>query len=411
MIAGQEEGERKLLSGVTVLDFTHALAGPFCTRLLKDLGAKVIKVELPVTGDGARYVPSVKKGYSGYFMQHNCGKKSISVNLKHPEGVMIAKELAKVCDVVVENFRPGTMKRLGLDYEGFREINPNIIMCSISGYGQYGPWSDRPGFAAAAHAVSGLMWVTGKTKDPDHPPMTPGAAFGDTGASLHAATAICAALFARERTGKGEYIDVSLLDCLFDQQDSSIETYVMSGGKDAPILSPIYEGSDGWATIALGSSDRQWKRFTEAIERPDLLEDKRFHPKENRMQSQALLAEVIDDWLKTFEHIDDALEKLNHGGIVSARILPISEAIEHPQIKAREMMVEIDHPVLGKVSFVNTPFRLKNTKAGLEGLPPELGEHNEEVLSGYLRYSREKIAKLEREGVIYEQTSDNEETR
>jgi len=402
MTAGQEEVGNRLLSGVKVLDFSQALAGPFCTRILKDLGAEVIKVEAPGVGDGARNVPFVKKGYSGYFMQQNCGKKSISLNLKHSEGVKIAKELAKSCDVVVENFRPGVMKRFGLDYENLKMINPAIIMCSISGYGQYGPWRSRPGYAAAAHALSGLMWVTGKNKDPDHPPMTPGAAFGDTGASLHASTAICAALFARDRTGEGEYIDVSLLDCLFDQQDSSIETYVMSEGKSFnALLSPIFEGADGWATIAVGSADRQWQRMTEAMERPDLLKDSRFHPTEKRMNNRALLDEVISDWLKSFERIDDALEKLETAGIVSARVLPIPEAIEHPQIKAREMMVEIDHPILGKVPVVNTPFRLKNRKAGLEGLPPELGEHNEEVLSEYLGYSREMIAKLGKEGVIY----------
>jgi crotonobetainyl-CoA:carnitine CoA-transferase CaiB-like acyl-CoA transferase len=342
-------------------------------------------------------------------MQHNCGKKSISLNLKRPEGVDLGGRRIIKKDVVVENFRPGTMKRFGLDYDSLREINPKIIMCSISGYGQYGPWKDRPGYAASAHAVSGLMWVTGKTKDPEHPPMPPGAAFGDTGASLHAATAICAALFARDRTGMGEYIDVSLLDCVFDQQDSAIETYVISGGEDPPFLSPVYEGRDGWATIHVGANDRQWELLLQVIERPELLKDNRFYPIENRMKNRALIDELISEWLKRFEHIDEALEKLEKAGIVGARILSIPEALEHPQIRAREMMVEVDHPVLGKVPFINTPFRLKNSKAGLKGLPPEIGEHNEEILSKYLGYSGEKIAELKAAGILYKKAPGEDE--
>jgi len=398
----KERQEKMLLTGVKVLDFTQALAGPFCTRLLHDLGAEVIKVEAPGLGDGARYAPFVKKGYSGYFMQNNCGKKSLSLNLKHPEGVRIAEELVKLCDVVVENFRPKTMDRLGLGYEDLKEINPKIIMCSISGFGQYGPWADRPGYAATAHALSGLMWVTGKNEDPDHPPMAPGAAFGDTGASLHAATAICAALFARDRTSEGEYIDVSLLDCLFDQLDSAVEIHVLSEGRDShAMLSPIYRGRDGWATIALGARDSMWQGLTKAMDRPDLYKDPRFHPLENRVRNRALVDEVLNEWLNTFEHISDALEKLEEAGIPSAPILSIPEALEHPQIKARQMMKEIDHPVLGRVPVINSPFRLKNRSAGLKGLPPELGQHNQEVLSEYLGYSKEMIGELEKEGVIY----------
>lgn len=276
-------------------------------------------------------------------------------------------------------------------------------MCSISGFGQYGPWADRPGFAATAHALSGLMWVQGKNYDPDEPPRAPGAAFGDTGASLHGFGAICAALYWREKTGKGEYIDISLLDALFDQQDSIIEIYVLSEGKDSmALLSPIYEGRDGHATIAVTVSDRDWLKFLKAIDRMDLLEDEFLSKIENRLENRDIILSMLSEWLFTFEHLDDALAILEKEGIVCSRILSPGEAIEHPQIKAREMMVEIDHPVLGKVPIVNSPFRLKNTKAGLEGLPPELGEHNQEILSDLLGYSQEDISKLEKENVIYE---------
>ena len=395
-------GSEQLLSGVRVLDLTQALAGPFCTRLLHDLGAEVIKIEPPRRGDGVRYAPFMKKGYSGYFMQNNCGKKSLCMNLKTEKGIEIFKELVTISDVCVENFTPGVMKKLGLDYESLRKINPRLIMCSISGFGQYGPWAYRSGYAATAHAVSGLMWVTGKNENPDDPPRPPGAAFGDTGASLHALGAINAALYWREKTGKGEYIDISLLDALFDQQDSAIEIHVLSEGKDTgALLSPVYEGRDGYATIAVTPNERDWQKLVKAIGRPELLEDEWFSNVENRWENPDIIISLLKEWLQGFEHIDEALAILDGVGIVNARILSIDEAINHPQIKAREMMIDIDHPVLGKVPIVNSPFRLKSTKAGLKGLPPEIGEHNEEVLSELLEYPQEDILKLEEEGVIY----------
>jgi crotonobetainyl-CoA:carnitine CoA-transferase CaiB-like acyl-CoA transferase len=406
---GKDKGaeSKQLLSGVRVLDLTQYLAGPFCTRLLKDLGAEVIKIEPPPLGDGARYLPYITKGYSGYFIQNNCGKRSLCLNLKTQRGKEIFKKLVSISDVCVENFTPGVMKKLGLDYETLEEINPRLIMCSISGFGQSGPWAHQPGWAATAHAVSGLMWVTGKSNNPDDPPRPPGAAFGDTGASLHALGAICAALYFREKTGRGEYIDMALLDALFDQQDSAIEIYVMSEGKDtSALLSPVYEGRDGYATIIVNYSDRDWEKLVKAINRPELLEDEWLAKMENRMMNRDIIVSLINEWVQSFEHIDDAMAILEEAGIVSTRILSISEAINHPQIQARDMMIEIDHPILGKVPVVNSPFRLKHTKAGLEGLPPEIGEHNEEILSNLLGYSAEDISELKRENVIYKVEKD-----
>ena len=273
-------------------------------------------------------------------------------------------------------------------------------MCSISGFGQYGPWSHRRGLAATAHAMSGVMWVTGKNENPDDPPRPPGAAFGDTGASLHAVSAICAALYYREKTGAGEYIDISLLDALFDQQDSAIEIHALSGGKDkGALLSPVYKGRDGYATIAVNPDDRDWKRLLNAIDRRDLLEDEWLSSAKNRWENPDVINSLIIEWLQGFEHIDDALAILEKVGIVNARILSPAEAINHPQIKAREMMVDIDHPVLGKIPIVNSPFRLKHTKAGLRGLPPEIGEHNEEILR-LLGYSEDDIQKLKVQNIV-----------
>lgn len=393
---------KQLLSGIKVLDLSIALAGPFCSRLLHDLGAEVIKIEAPPRGDLSRYMPYVKDGYSGYFMQQNCGKKSLCLNLKTEEGKKIFKKLIVSSDICIENFTPGVMQKLGLHYDELKKINPRLIMCSISGYGQYGPWSNRRGLAATAHALSGVMWVTGKNRNPDDPPSPPGAAFGDTGASLHALGAICAALYWREKTGKGEYIDISLLDALFDQQDSAIEKYVLSGGDDTvALLSPIYQGRDGYLTIAVNPTDRDWQRLVKALNRPELLEDEWLSDAQNRWGNPDIIISLINEWLQDFEHIDDALEILEKVGIVSARVNSPGEAIEHPQIIAREMIVEIDHPVLGKVPVVNSPFRLKNTKAGLRGVPPEIGEHNEKILMDSLGFSMEDILKFEEKGVIY----------
>jgi len=395
-------GPKQLLSGVKILDITQALAGPFCTRLLHDLGAEVIKIEPPPLGDVARYIRFIKQGYSGYFVQNNCGKKSLCLNLKTEKGKEIFNKLAILSDVCIENFTPGVMKNLGLDYERLSEINPRLIMCSISGFGQYGPWAHRRGLAATAHALSGVMWVTGKNQNPDGPPRPPGAAFGDTGASLHALGAICAALYWREKTGKGEYIDISLLDALFDQQDSSIEIHVLSEGNDtSALLSPVYKGRDGYITVAVNPSDRDWEKLLKAIDRQELLEDEWYSKTENRWDNPDVINSLIEGWLQGFEHIDDALAILEENGLVNARILSPGEAIDHPQIKAREMMVEIDHPILGKVPIVNSPFRLKHTESGLSGLPPEIGEHNTEILSELLGYSQEDILELENRGIIY----------
>lgn len=402
---------KQLLTGIKVLDLTTALAGPFCTRLLHDLGADVIKIEAPPLGDLSRHLPYLKKGYSGYFMQQNCGKMSLCLNLKSEKGKEIFEKLITLSDVCVENFTPGVMQKLGLDYDRLRKINPRLIMCSISGFGQYGPWASRRGLAATAHAVSGVMWVTGKNMNPADPPCPPGAAFGDTGASLHALGAICAALYWREKIGKGEYIDISLLDALFDQQDSAIEKYVLSDGNDTKaLLSPVYEGRDGYATIAVNPTDRDWQRLIKAIDRPELLEDEWLSEAKNRWENPDIIIEIVGEWLQSFDHIDDALAILDEVGIVNARILSPGEAIDHPQIKAREMMVEIDHPVLGKIPMVNSPFRLRYTRAGLRGLPPELGEHNEKILSELLGYSFEDILKLEKDEIIFNPSSEPDET-
>jgi len=393
---------KPLLAEVRVLDLTQYLAGPFCTRLLNDMGAEVIKIEAPPFGDGARYAPYMRAGYSGYFIQNNCGKKSVCLNLKTDAGKELFLKLVEWADVCVENFAPGVMHKLGLDYETLALINPRLIMCSISGFGQYGPWSRRPGFAATAHAISGLMWIAGKEHDRSAPPTAPGAAFGDTGASLHAFGAICAALYRREKDGQGEYIDIALLDALFDQIDSAIEIYIMSQGQDdSALLSSVLMGSNGYATIAFGTSDAEWRKLTQVMGRPDLVTDERFASIKARVQHLDSLYALIEKWLQGFANIDDALRLLEEDGITCARILSVPEAIAHPQIKAREMMVEIDHPVLGRLPVVNSPFRMRNTRAGLTGLPPELGEHNAEVLRRLGGLTSAQIQTLEAKGVLY----------
>jgi CoA:oxalate CoA-transferase len=250
------------------------------------------------------------------------------------------------------------------------------------------------------------MWVAGKSRDPEGPPAAPGAAFGDTGASLHAFGAVSAALYRREKDGKGEYIDIALLDALFDQIDSAIEIHVMSKGKDdSALLSSVLSGKNGYATIAFGTSDAEWEKLAHVMGRSELLEDERFSHIKHRIKHIDAIYQYVEEWLHGFEDIDDALTLLEKAGIVNARILSVAEALEHPQIKARNMMVEIDHPALGKIPVVNSPFRLKNSEAGLAGLPPELGEHNEEILTRYAGYPVEDIKNLEQDGVLYRKQS------
>ena len=282
------------LAGVRVLDLTRVLAGPFCTRTMADMGAEVIKVE-PPGGDVARqFEYTTPEGVSGYFMQQNCGKKDISLDLADPAAKEVLRRLAEISDVVVENDRPGVMKRLGFSYQDLREINPSIIMCSISAFGQDSPYANRPAGDMVVQSMSGIASLTG---EPDGAPQTTGMSFSDTTGGIHAFGAICAALYQRSLTGRGQYIDIALVDCILWQNEWASQYLFLSQGEAVPtrygnrrpILIPgnLFQGKDGWVAI-VASTDPGWRNLTQAMGMPELAQDPRFRDRMSRTPHRAV---------------------------------------------------------------------------------------------------------------------------
>jgi CoA:oxalate CoA-transferase len=393
------------LDGIRVLDLGHYIAIPILTRMMADLGAEIIKIEAAPHGDLTQFTPIIKNGYSGSFIQHNRGKQSVCVDLKTPEGADIVRDLARSVDVITENYSPGVLPRYGLGYEDFRKVNQRVIMLSISGFGQDGPLKHRVGNDTVALAMSGLMHLTG---DPDGPPVYVGLFIADENAGVHGLAAVCAALYYREKTGIGQYIDLSLLECMFHLHDTAIQFYVMSEGKLNPnrfgshhyLLAPcgIFKASDGYVVITV--LDHQWETFGTAIGRPQWLSDARFTTREARVDNRLALAKLLEQWLQSFATRDEPLAILEKARILSAPVLDIAQIINHPVIQERGAMQSIPHPGLGPVAIPKSPFRMSETPAMIRNRAPLLGEHNEKVLGKYLSYSVEKVAELTRAGVL-----------
>ncbi|MCP1359060.1 CaiB/BaiF CoA transferase family protein [Aneurinibacillus migulanus] len=371
------------LENIRVLDFTRVLAGPYCTMLLADMGAEVIKIEKPGTGDDTRSFGPFQNDESGYFMFLNRGKKSITLDLKTPQAIDVVKELVKQSDVLVENFRPGVMKKLGLDYESLRKWNPALIYTSISGFGQYGPYSQRPAYDLVAQAMGGMTSITGH---PDKPPTRTGASLGDMSAALYAAYGIMVALFHRQRTGEGQCIDISMMDSIFALLESNIMRYTVDQvvperiGSRHPISTPfdIYKANDGYAVIAV-ANDSLFKRLCAVMRQPELAEDERFHLDPLRTKHEAELKAIIETWLAQYT-VAEAVEMINAGGIPCSPILTIQDVCEDEHTKARDMLVDIPHPVTGNVKVPGNPVKLSRTPPIIEKPSPILGEHTSEVL-------------------------------
>ncbi|MDQ0175311.1 CaiB/BaiF CoA transferase family protein [Bacillus chungangensis] len=374
------------LANVKVLDFTRVLAGPYCTMLLGDMGAEVIKIEKPGIGDDTRSFGPFKNNESGYFMFLNRGKKSIALDLKQPESIGMIKELVKEADVIVENFRPGVMDKLGLDYDSLQTVNPRIIYTSISGFGQYGPYSQRPAYDLVAQAMGGLASITGH---PDQQPTRAGASLGDMSAALYAAFGIMVALFHREQTGEGQYIDIAMVDSIFSMLESNVMRYTAEGmiperiGSRHPISSPfdIYEAQDGYIVIAV-ANDSLFKRLCAVMKRPELEEDERFHTDAQRTHNEAALKVIIEEWLQGHT-VKEAVELINNGGVPSSPILNIDEICENKHTKVREMLVEMDHPIAGKVRIPGNPVKLSKTPPVIDRPSPGLGEHTDEIIEQF----------------------------
>ena len=407
-MAASNPDRSKLLSGITVLDFTHALAGPTCTRILSDLGAEVIKLEPAPNGEFGRSLFPVQGGLGSMFLYTCAGKKSLCVDLKKPDGIKIATGLIAKVDVMVENFAPGAMARLGLDYESVARINPKIIMASCSGFGQTGPLSKNTSYDIIGQAMSSVMHMTG---DPDGPPQYVGNYIGDTNTGVHAALAVCAALFYRDRSGKGQLIDIAQVDSLFFMDMINVPLYALTNGEQNPKrfgahhfgVAPlgVFQGKEGY--VVLQAVEHQFPQLAKAMGREDLVTDPKFGTNEQRLENRDELVAMIEAWLQSFPSNDAALNALAEARIPCAPILDVGQALHHPHIRARGMVTEIEHPVFGRMEITNTPFVFSETPREVQGPAPLVGQHNAAILGTHLGYSAAEIARLTEAGVLVEE--------
>jgi crotonobetainyl-CoA:carnitine CoA-transferase CaiB-like acyl-CoA transferase len=400
-------GETPYLEGIVVLDFTQYLAGPACTRLMVEMGADVIKVELPPYGDPVRPSPPRKNGRSAYHVQQNRGKRSLSVDLRRPEGVELIKDLVKRADVVVENYSPGVMARRGLGYDVLSEINPRIIMASISGFGQSGPLSGKTAFDLIAQAYSGMMHMTG---DPDGPPMFVGAGVSDVTTGVHAFAAIGYALFRRDRTGQGTHLDIGMVDAMYHTQEAAVsgpslsdgEMVAMRTGRHYQPASPAgtFRGPDGW--IVVFALENQIRNLWEAMGQPELADDERFHNNPARLEHREALAGVIEAWMAGFDSDQAVLDVLEEHRVPCAPVVePVALADTHPHFLERGTVREVHDPVAGSMLVPGFPLRFSDAPPLPDLVAAEVGENNDDVLGDLLGLSADAVAALEEEGVLF----------
>jgi crotonobetainyl-CoA:carnitine CoA-transferase CaiB-like acyl-CoA transferase len=403
MVFHNESHPQGPLYGLRIVDMTRVLAGPFCSMFLADMGAEVIKVEGPGKGDDARDYPPFLRGVSAYFTNLNRNKQSIVLDLKRPEARDILIDLLKKSDVLLENFKPGTMDKLGLGYDAIKGVNPRIIYASISGFGQYGPYKDRPGYDIIGQAMGGLMSVSGW---PDSPPTRTGTAMADIVAGLNACIGILAALKGRENTGVGERIDVALVDSMVSAMETVIQIYLVEGrtpqrvGNRYEFIAPYdsFAAEDGWVVIGVGGQD-VWKRFCHVIGNDALAEDPEFLTNKDRVKNVIRLEGIVTDWTSK-RKVADIVSLLMGASVPCSPILSVDQICNDPNIaKAREMIVEMDHPLGGKMSVVSCPIKFTNRKTSIRSTAPGHGQHTRQVLTDILGISAEEYARLKEAGV------------
>lgn len=393
------------LDGVKIVDLTRVLAGPFCTMLLADMGAEVIKVEEAGKGDDTRgYPPFLPDGYSAYFGNMNRNKRSITLDLKNPQGKQIFLELVKKADVVVENYKPGTMKKLGLDYDALKQHNEKIIFASISGFGQCGRYRERPGYDIIGQAMGGLMSVSGW---PDSPPTRSGTAMGDILGGLNCCIGILAAITSRNKTGKGQAIDVALVDSVVSAMETLLQIYLVENripgrtGNRYEFISPYdtFEAEDGWVVIAVGN-DGVWKRFCATIGRDDMFANENYLHNPDRVKHHKELKEQVTKWTKD-KKVDDIVELLLANSIPSSPIYTVDRIVKDEHIAIdREMFVGMKTPQGSDMKAVACPIKFSDTKAAVRKGPPGLGQHNEEILNQVLGLGEEEINKIKASGAL-----------
>jgi crotonobetainyl-CoA:carnitine CoA-transferase CaiB-like acyl-CoA transferase len=385
------------LQGIRVLDFTRVLAGPAASLALADLGAEVLKIEPPGTGDETRSFPPFRAGESHYFLSVNRGKKSIVVDLKTTAGVALVKDLAAKCDVLIENYRPGVMDRLGLGYEALSAINPRLIYCAISGFGMTGPLRDRPSFDIVMQALSGALSVNG---EPDRPPTKLGIPLGDLVGGVNGPMGILAALYERSMTGRGRLIDVSLFDGMLGMLAYLPQLAFFTGadpkpqGSQHPNLVPygVFPARDGSIVIAC-LTNSFWANICRALGMDDWIEDPRFDTLVKRRDLRETVNERICG-VTTRKTVNELVEVLTQHQVPHAPILGIQDALSQPQAVAREMVVETDHQLLGKIPIVNRPIKFPADPQPVPAAPPVLGQHTDEILRDILGLTAEEIAQL-----------------
>ena len=391
------------LDGIRVLDLTRALAGPYCTLMLGDHGADVIKVEMPVTGDETReWAPPSVKGISAYYLSINRNKRSVTVDLKNPDGKRVLERLIEKCDVVVENFSPGTLARLGFPDERVRRVNPRAILCHISGFGQDGPGRAWPAYDLIVQGMGGIMSLTG---EPGSDPVMVGVPQADMVAGMFAAFAIAAALHARERTGEGQVIDATMIGGQVALLSRQAARYFADGTVPRPegnvhasiVPYQTFRASDGYVNVGV-ANNALFERFCRALDLEELLEDERFTDNPKRVAHRKEIVPIIERRIRTLTKAE-VVRRLREANVPVGPINALDEVFADPVVRHLGLIAEVDHPTAGRVRAPGIPVRLSGTPPSLRRHPPELGEHTDEVLRE-LGYSKADIAALRRDGAV-----------
>jgi len=391
------------LQGIKVLELSRTLAGPFASMLLADMGADVLKVEQPSIGDETRgYSPPEIEGESTYYLSLNRNKKGITLNLKTDEGKEIVKRLVAESDILIENFRNGTMEKFGLGYNELKEINPRLVYCAVSGFGRTGPMKDEPAYDLVLQGFAGLMSVTGESGSP---PVKVGYSIVDLTTGLYASLGVMMALWVREKTGKGQYVETSLLESIV-----SLQTYLAQGvmatgiapkrmGSAHPNIAPYqaFETKDGYVIIAI-PNDWLWRKMCDALGLDDLKDNPKFTVNADRVEYRTELIELMTIFTK-IKTTKEITEKLREAGVPGGPINDIAQVLAEPQIKERDMILEVEHPTIGMLKMLGIPIKLSETPGSVRMAPPLLGQHTNEVLD-HLGYSSEDIVHLKEKGVI-----------
>ena len=392
------------LEGIRVVDLTRILAGPYCTMMLGDMGAEIIKVENPDGGDDTRsWGPPFLNGVSTYFISINRNKKSLTLNLKDERGKELLRDLIRKSDIMVENFRPGTLDKLGFSWEEIHRINPAMIFASLSGFGQTGPRKSEPGFDVVIQGEGGLMSITG---EPDGPPNKVGASVADITAGMLAAQGILLSLYHREKTGVGQMVDVGMLDGQVALLTYHANGYFATGkipprrGNKHPSITPYetYSCKDGYFNLGVGN-DSLWRRFCDAMGLGEIKEDPKFAVNKDRVDNRLELQEILDA-IFAEKTVEETLDGLRGAGVPCGPINNLAQVLSEPQVLAREMVVDVDVPVAGPTKVTGVPIKLSETPGSVRTPPPTLGQHTEEVLESVLGIDEAQRNALRQEGVV-----------